>query len=130
MSQDPLSNYSSDGPISSNTADRMIESICPIAKDIAAQIKKGNIIVSNVVIPNLMVLLGETLGAIDAAIPNKDQNRAVKHIIRTSFDRTYFDILRRAYPEAEFAQGSDSYALRPEPDRNKAFASTNLKAVV
>ena len=83
-------------------------------------------IVSAFVTPNLRVLLAGVLGAIDASIPNRDQNKAVKHIIRTQFDDAYFDILRRAYPDLAFGH-SGGYAITPELDRSKAFAEGFLK---
>lgn len=39
-------------------------------------------------------LLGDILSIIDSSIPNKDQNRSVKHLVRKSFDRTMHDIYR------------------------------------
>jgi hypothetical protein len=73
------------------------------------------------VIPNLRVLLGETLRAINASIPNKEQNRSVTEIIREAFDRAYFDIYGRAFPDCTYGQ-SGGYALTPEPNRAKAFS--------
>jgi hypothetical protein len=73
------------------------------------------------VMPNLRVLLGETLRAINASIPNKEQNRSVTEIIREAFDRAYFDIYGRAFPDCTYGQ-SGGYALTPEPNRAKAFA--------
>ena len=86
--------------------------------------------VSNValynVMPNIRVLLAEVIGALDASIPNKDQNRAVKHIIRQAFDRAYFDIISRAYPDGNFGQSGGDYAVSPAVNRIEAF-STSLK---
>jgi hypothetical protein len=76
------------------------------------------------VIPNLRVLLANVLGAIDASIPNKDQNRALRHIIRTEFDRAHQDILQRAYPTCSF--GFEGYSLDPELSRSKAFSQATL----
>ena len=83
-------------------------------------------IVNTNVIPNLRLLLAEILGATDAAIPNKEQNKALKHIIRSSFDRTYFDIHQRAYPDCNYSSGP-GYALSPETDRYKAFSDVLIK---
>jgi len=83
-------------------------------------------IVNGIVTPNLRVLLASVLGAIDASIPNKDQNRAVRHIVRKQFDDAYGDILRRSYPDTNL--GFDGgYAIEPEVDRSKAFAQGFLK---
>ena len=80
-------------------------------------------VTNSVVTPNLQVLLASVLGTIDASIPNKDQNRAVKHIVRKQFDTVYEDILRRCYPDCGFEFNSD-YSLHPEPNKDKAFSST------
>ena len=85
--------------------------------------------VSNVVnynvMPNIRVLLADVIGALDASIPNRDQNKAVKHIIRQAFDRAYFDIISRAYPDGNFGQ-SGGYAIEPA-DRSKAFSEIFIK---
>lgn len=78
-------------------------------------------VMNGAVLPNMRLLLGEVIGVIDASIPNKDQNRAIKHLVRSAFDRAYFDINSRVYPEANYAQGP-GYALSPETDRTKAFS--------
>jgi hypothetical protein len=83
-------------------------------------------IVNGIVTPNLRVLLASVLGAIDASIPNKDQNKAVKHIVRTQFDEAYFDILRRSYPDSNFVSGPE-YSVTPESNRSKAMAEGFLK---
>ena len=77
------------------------------------------------VMPNIRVLLAEVIGALDASIPNRDQNKAVKHIIRGAFDRAYFDIVSRAYPDGNFGQSS-GYAIEPA-DRSKAFSEIFIK---
>jgi hypothetical protein len=77
-------------------------------------------IVNGMVTPNLQLLLSSVLGTIDASIPNKDQNKAVKHIIRKAFDDAYIDILRRAYPNSDYGFAGD-YMLQPESNREKAF---------
>jgi hypothetical protein len=79
-------------------------------------------IVNGTVEPNLRVLLASVLGTIDASMPNKEQNKAVKHIIRKDFDDAYFDILRRSYPDSNFASDESDYAVQPEPNKRKAFS--------
>jgi hypothetical protein len=83
-------------------------------------------IVNGIVTPNLRVLLASVLGAIDASIPNKDQNKAVKHIMRKAFDDAYCNILERSYPDTNFGFNSE-YNLEPEPNRAKAYAEGFLK---
>lgn len=80
-------------------------------------------LVDGVVIPQMRVLLASILGTVDASLPNKDQNRAVKHIVRTNFDAAYFSILRGFFPLHNFANGP-GYALTPEPDKVKAMEET------
>lgn len=72
------------------------------AARIGARFAAQVVTLNNNVMPNLRVLLADVIGAVDASIPNKEQNRAVKHIIRTAFDRVYYDILTRAYPDANY----------------------------
>jgi hypothetical protein len=55
----------------------------------------------DIVSPNLQSLLGSVLTSIDASIPNKDQNKATKHLICKQFDEAYCDILDKALPDAE-----------------------------
>lgn len=74
-------------------------------------------IVHGIVIPALQSLLSTVLASIDASIPNKDQNRAVKRIIREGFDKTYFRILNGVLPDQEFSGTQGSYALEPEPEK-------------
>jgi hypothetical protein len=82
--------------------------------------------VDDIVMPEFRVLLASVLGTIDASIPNKDQNKAVKHLIRKHFDDAYYDVLKRFYPDANWATDCE-YAVDPEPSRSKAFAHGNLK---
>lgn len=72
-------------------------------------------VVNGIVTPNLQILLASVLGAIDASIPNKEQNKAVKHILRKQFDHAYGDILRRSYPGCGITTGP-SYMLEPNAD--------------
>jgi hypothetical protein len=84
-------------------------------------------IVNGVVTPTLAVLLYDVLGVIDASIPNKDQNRAVKRIIHDGFDKAYMDILREAYPDSSFAFGP-GHTLTPIPDKSNAILAATLKS--
>ena len=72
------------------------------------------------VTPNLQVLLHDVLSIIDASIPNKEQNRAVKNLIHNGFDKTYMDITSEAYPDSNFQMGL-GHAINPEPDKFKAI---------
>ena len=73
-------------------------------------------IVNDITIPSLRMLLTQVLTTIDVAIPNKDQNRAVKRTIREDFDTAYFGILGRAYPECNYASFTEGrFALEPAP---------------
>ena len=83
-------------------------------------------IVNGVVTPNLQLLLSSILGVIDASIPNKDQNRAVTHIVRMAFDGAYADILQRSYPGTAFGL-SEGYMLKPENNRSRAFSQSTIK---
>jgi hypothetical protein len=83
-------------------------------------------VVNGIVIPNLRVMLASVLGTIDASVPNKDQNKAIKHLIRKQFDDAYSDIVRRAYPDSNFSFDG-GYAVEPELDRAKAFSQGFLK---
>jgi hypothetical protein len=85
-----------------------------------------NKIVNGIVVPNLRVLLASVLGTIDASIPNKEQNKAVKHIMRKSFDDAHCSILERSYPDAEWVFDKE-YILSPEPNRGKAFSQGIIK---
>jgi hypothetical protein len=77
-------------------------------------------IVNGVVTPTLQVLLFDVLSVIDASVPNKDQNRAVKKLIHDGFDKAYLDILRESYPDSGFALGP-GHALTPQPDKSNAI---------
>ena len=83
-------------------------------------------IVNGIVTPNLRVLLASVLGTIDASVPNKDQNKAIKHLVRKQFDDAYCNILERSYPDTNFGFDSE-YNLEPEPNRAKAYAAGFLK---
>jgi hypothetical protein len=71
--------------------------------------------VNFITVPSLRVLLTQVLTTIDVAIPNKDQNRAVKRTVREDFDTAYFGILGRAYPECNYASSEGRFALDPAP---------------
>ena len=83
-------------------------------------------VVNGIVIPNLRVLLASVLGTVDASVPNKDQNKAIKHLVRKQFDDAYLNIIQRAYPNSSFGTDLD-YMVDPEPNRAKAFAQGFLK---
>ena len=73
--------------------------------------------VNQIVIPALSKLLAKVLAITDASVPNKDQNRGVKKIIREAFDEAYFQVLRGAFPDVQFGQMTSFYSLEPEPDK-------------
>ena len=79
-------------------------------------------VVNSVVIPTLRKLLAKMLSTTDASVPNKDQNRAIKKIIREAFDDVYFEVLRGAFPDVSFGQSVGSYAIDPEPDKKSKIA--------
>jgi predicted outer membrane protein len=72
-------------------------------------------IVNDITIPSLRMLLTQVLTVVDVAIPNKDQNRAVKRTIREDFDTAYFGILGRSYPECSYQSAEGRFALEPAP---------------
>jgi hypothetical protein len=76
-----------------------------------------NSAVNQVVIPALAKLLAKIISAIEASLPNKDQNRAVKRIVRENFDEAYFRILAGSFPDCQFGSNDSFYALEPEPDK-------------
>ena len=69
-------------------------------------------------------LLGNVLSQIDASVPNKDQNKAMKHLVRKEFDRAIMDVNQMAWPsigglDCQKAQQVvtgliDGYILQPE----------------
>ncbi len=70
-------------------------------------------------------LLCNCISLLDATIPNKDQNKAVKHLLRKEFDRAILDVHKMAWPltdgdldnmKAQQAVTSvtDGYILQPE----------------
>jgi methionine synthase II (cobalamin-independent) len=84
-------------------------------------------LINAVVTPNLRILLASVLGAVDASIPNKDQNKAVKGIVRRAFDEAYLDIIVKTHPDCSFGQTSDEYALTPATNKAEAFSSALQK---
>ena len=121
--------YSSDGPISScsssttefqrDPADAQLptEDYDRPAVDQLARPENFGVVcrvVNGIVTPNLQILLAAVLGTVDASIPNKDQNRAVKHLVRKQFDSAFLDIQSRSYPNCNFGSSSD-YLLEPNP---------------
>jgi hypothetical protein len=49
-------------------------------------------------------LLGTVLSQIDASVPNKDQNKAMKHLVRKAFDSAVMDVHRMAWPPSSDPQ--------------------------
>jgi hypothetical protein len=76
--------------------------------------------VNDIAIPSLRILLTSVLNTVDIAIPNKDQNKAVKRTIRDDFDTAYFGILGRAFPDCTFGQTTGSYAISPAPTKEES----------
>lgn len=129
--------YSSDGPISScsssatefqrDPADAQVPSADydrPAVDPLARPENIGVVarIVNGIVCPNLQFLLANVVGVVDASIPNKEQNRAVKDIIRKQFDGVWIEIERLCWPNANFCGPDGDYMLHPEPNRAKAYA--------
>lgn len=54
------------------------------------------------VVGNLRILLNDMRLTIDSAIPNKDQNRALRAIVEEKFNMTFWNIAREAHPEIGF----------------------------
>lgn len=77
-----------------------MDSINPFYKQEYSMVGQKNFF-TDIVSPNLQSLLGSVLTSIDASIPNKDQNKATKHLICKQFDEAYCDILDKALPDAE-----------------------------
>ncbi len=82
--------------------------------------------VHEIVTPTLQVLLFDILSVVDAAIPNKDQNKAVKKLIHDGFDTAYLDILREAFPSTSYTMGP-GHALTPSPDKSNAVLGRKEK---
>ena len=70
-------------------------------------------------------LLGKTLSLVDASVPNKEQNKALKHLVRTEFDRAIMDVHTVAWPphndptvekaiQVVVTPNADGYILQPE----------------
>jgi hypothetical protein len=77
----------------------------------------ATLMLNAIVTPNLKNLLRSTLRLIEASIPNKDQSKAVKHLVRRQFDDAFVNINRRLFPRNEIIQlttlppSDDSYVL-------------------
>ena len=67
---------------------------------------------------NIQFLLHDVLSIIDASIPNKEQNKAVKNLIRNGFDKAWLDMTREAYPDSNFQMGP-GHAIEPYQDKYK-----------
>jgi len=84
-------------------------------------------IVNGVVTPSLQVLLFNVLSVIDASVPNKEQNRAIKRLIHDGFDKAYMEILRESFPESNFQLGPGN-AVTPQADKFNCVVGTVLKS--
>ena len=118
-------NYTFDGPATiSSSVEQIPAARDPLADEpisiteeelkIRVQERTSHLI-NGITIPSLRMLLTQVLTVIDVAIPNKDQNRAVKRTVREDFDTAYFGILGRAYPECNWQTAEGRFALDPAP---------------
>jgi len=132
--------YTSDGPVSASTAATVEVSTHPHPVPVAANpeanaealldsapypkpgvpvdaVTDYNVIkpyFDGVVKPNLQILLAMVLGDVDAAIPNKDQNKAVKNLIRRQFDEQMLEMQRMWVQRSHYGT-TDQYLLKPDP---------------
>jgi hypothetical protein len=81
-------------------------------------------VVNGIVTPSMQILLDSVLGTIDASVPNKDQNRAIKHLLRKQFDDAYLNIQRLSYPDMNLGASGGEYYLQPNA---KAFTSGTIR---
>jgi hypothetical protein len=65
--------------------------------DLPAEAYYGYIHASNVQY-FMSKLLGNALSLVDTSIPNKEQNRAMKHLLRKQFDEAIMDVHKMAWP--------------------------------
>lgn len=121
--------YTSDGPVSTTPSTTIPGNAqIPGTPCQAWEPDKETIrqVLNGIVTPTLAVLLGEMLETVDASVPNKDQNRAVKKIIRNNFDRAYMEILRDCYPGMQYTFGP-GHALVPAEDKYSAIVTSHPK---
>lgn len=90
------------------------------ARDAASEERATRYVICSVATPAFRRLLTWVLNTIDASIPNKDQNRAMKRTIREDFDTAYIAMHALAYPENSYKQSGDFYVLEPYPEKNES----------
>jgi hypothetical protein len=81
-------------------------------------------VVNSIVTPSLQILLASVLGTVDASVPNKEQNKAIKHLLRKQFDDAYLNIQRLSYPDMNLGASGGEYYLTPNPT---AFAQGTIR---
>jgi len=81
-------------------------------------------VVNSIVTPSLQILLASVLGTVDASVPNKEQNKAIKHLLRKQFDDAYLNIQRLSYPDMNLGVSGGEYYLAPNPT---AFAQGTIR---
>jgi hypothetical protein len=102
---DPLGNFTSDGPLSvyvNTTAAEVPTGNSAPSLPAAMRTPAENEIYGYIHSSNAQYfmgrLLGNVLSLVDASIPNKDQNKATKHLTRKAFDSALMDIHNMAWP--------------------------------
>jgi hypothetical protein len=75
--------------------------------------RETTVIGHGVFVENLRTLLTSVLRTVDASIPNKDQNRAVKHILRKEFDAAYISVMESVYPGGKELPIDGEYFVLP-----------------
>lgn len=116
LAESVVNSYTSNGPISSARDPLADEPISITEEELKIRVQeRTSHLINGITIPSLRMLLTQVLTVIDVAIPNKDQNRAVKRTVREDFDTAYFGILGRAYPECNWQTAEGRFALDPAP---------------
>lgn len=59
------------------------------------------------------LFLGKLLCVVDATVPNKEQNRAVKSIVRKDIDQLYLSLEASAFPGRSMGYQSTGHLLEP-----------------
>jgi hypothetical protein len=123
---DPTISYSSDGPVSAFSSTSAIDT--PAAPIDFSKLPEGTyygfIHASNVQY-YMAKLLGNALSLVDSSIPNKEQNKAMKHLLRKQFDSALMDVHNMAWPssndpacqkghQASNTPVGNGYMLQPE----------------
>ena len=75
--------------------------------------REETVIGDGVFVENLRTLLTSVLRTVDASIPNKDQNRAVKHILRKEFDAAYISVMESVSSGGKQLPIDGEYFVRP-----------------